>query len=148
MEYYDRGLTKWVVLGAALLVATMYAIYTGRDEFVRNRRIYELVVEGVQSGKIATGNQCVVDLPPSLEKASVSGQVYVSRVPSNNFVVVFETWRGGRGDMAGYLYTERPLNPQSVGSNSYGDQVVSICDSVYILKRQVNTNWYEVIVLE
>jgi hypothetical protein len=128
------------------------------DAFTTNQRLYNRVVDRVQSGEIKADTkergvtshpgstylaQSVI-LPPDLKSASVNGEIYIFRTSPSQLFIIFSTWRGKGFNMEGFLYAAAPLTPPDIGKNSYGRKVVFLGPMELSLDQRLNANWYRV----
>lgn len=113
-----------------------------------NRKaLYMEVVNRIENGRIAIGENGIADLPPSLVHASVGGRVYARRDVPGNTMVSFNTWIGKGRNMEGYLYAKKPLSSEEIINNYWGDpelKAVEVGPVPLVIERQIDDHWYYV----
>jgi len=140
-----KGIT-WGLLGSIILALILCStcLYSDRYVFLKDKHLYQSVVENIKAGKIIENEQGIAHLPQTVATASLLGEVYVSRMPTNNLFVVFIISAGKGSNMSGFLYTEKLLDNTNVEKDYYGERVVNVRNTQYVLRRQINPNWYAI----
>jgi len=129
-----------ITTGAVLALA--YVVYQRPLE--RNRPIYAKVIDQLQQGALKSNPSGPIRLPGSLRRASVDGEIYVSRPSTNQLLVVFKTWKGKGRNMEGLLYSSQMIAVPTVGKDYYGNLTVSVGPIALVLEKQIDSNWHRV----
>lgn len=125
-----------------------------KNMFKGQQSLYVQVVNRIKTGEIKPDNLQPsngsvrlpesASLPPDVRNASTDGEIYIFRRPPAQLIIVFKTWRGKGFNMEGYLYAATPLGPQDTSKDAYGKKNLTLGPMNLEIKRQINTNWYQV----
>lgn len=107
---------------------------------------YKRVVADIDSGKLAVdaSGHCVLGF--GFAKLTPRGQVLVEKTADGRTLILFPTWHGRGGDLAGYLYASGRLVASDFYTVDWGDggqrRHVDIATAEMLDVTRVKPNWY------
>jgi hypothetical protein len=109
----------WLLLGQAgfylFLLRTAHTLPFRGDEFGR-------IVSDIESGRLASGADGIVQLPSASRGLTTDGCVYVTRLTDGTRLELFVVWRGKASNLKGYLHCGRQLAPPDLLTPAQGNE--------------------------
>src|SRR5437763_1402996 len=97
-----------MILGASAWRLHRYMVATGLLPIPFDRPAALQVVQQLNNNTLTPNKDGIVKLPPSLAKASVDAEVYVTTDPAGITWILFRTWRGKGCNLRGMAYRSTP----------------------------------------
>jgi hypothetical protein len=143
-----RALSPMILaLSLVLLLGGGYAVWRYYDEPPVDR--YAPLIAKMAAHQVVGGDQGRVDLSTTYPGLTVKDQAYIRWRDDGSFLAMFPTYNGQGSEMAGMLYTSRPLQENDTRSRGgvmdLSQRVIAI--GTYgnlLLEKQINPNWYYV----
>ena len=136
-----------VVAGLTALLGGGYAAWRYFDVPPLDR--YAPLIAQIAARQIDGDALGRIDLSKKYPGLTPKDVAYITRREDKSFVLMFPTFYGEGTQVAGLIYTSRPLRDEDTTprteSLQFGERVISVGSYQYlIVDKQINPNWYHV----
>ena len=137
----------WITAGLAVGFGSIYFgfYYFEKPSFAR----YTPVLAAMADHHVTVDSEGRVDLSRQFPGITGKNDAYVTWRDDGSLLAMFPTYYGEGQQIAGLLYTSRPLGDGDVlyrdGVISFTNKLVSVGSFGYLrLEKKINENWYHV----